>query len=113
MTDKELNGQPAEKRKSASGMRSTIALAIALLALAVAGGAWFWTARLAQDVAMQNGIIAGGIIVCITSAIAYVRDMDLTDVLEMLGEVFMGVFAVIGAILKGIWSTICGIFGWD
>ena len=31
----------------------------------------------------------------------------------MLGELFMGVFALIGAILQGIWSVICGIFGWD
>ena len=31
----------------------------------------------------------------------------------MLGELFIGVFALIGAILKGIWSMICGIFGWD
>ena len=62
---------------------------------------------------MLNGVIAGGIVVCITSVIAYVRGMDLSDVFEMLGELFMGVFALIGAILKGIWSVICGIFGWD
>ena len=84
-----------------------------MLSLAVAGIAWFWTARLAQDVAMLNGVIAGGVVVCITSVIAYVRGMDLSDVFEMLGDVFMGVFALIGAILKGIWSAICGIFGWD
>ncbi len=113
MTDNALRGRQAEKRKSADGMRGTIALAIALLALAVAGGAWFFAARLAQEVAMQNGIIAGGLIVCVTSVIAYVRDMDPTDVLEMLGALFMGAFAVIGAILKGIWGAICGIFGLD
>ena len=113
MTDKELSGQQADKRKGAGGMRSTVALTIALLSLAVAGIAWFWTARLAEQIVMQNGVIAGGIIVCVTSVIAYVRDMDLSDVFEMLGELFMGVFALIGAILKGIWSAICGIFGWD
>ena len=108
-----IERQQADKRQSAGGLRSTIALTIALLSLAVAGIAWFWTARLAQDVAMLNGVIAGGIVVCVTSVIAYVRGMDLTDVFEMLGELFMGVFALIGAILKGIWSMICGIFGWD
>jgi hypothetical protein len=113
MTDKELDGQHAEKRKRASGMRSTIALMIALLSLAVAGIAWFWTARLAHEVATQNGVIAGGVIVCVTSVIACVRGMDLTDVLEMLGDIFVGVFAVVGAILKGIWSFVAGIFGWD
>ena len=113
MTDKESSQKPAETRKERGGLRSTIALTIALLSLAIAGAAWFWTARLAQDVAMQNGVIAGGIVVCITSVIAYVRGMDLTDVFEMLGDVFMGLFSLIGAILKGIWSAICGIFGWD
>jgi hypothetical protein len=113
MTDKELDGRQAEKPNGAGGMRGTIALTIALLSLVVAGAAWLWVARLAQEVAMQNGIIAGGIIVGVTSVIAYFRDMDLMDVLEMLGDVFMGLFAVIGAILKGTWSFICGIFGWD
>ena len=113
MTDKECTGQQAETRKSAGGLRSAIALTIALVSLAITGIAWLWAAHLAQQVAMQNGVIAGGVVVCITSVIAYVRGMDLTDVFEMLGDVFMGLFAVIGAILKGIWSMICGIFGWD
>jgi hypothetical protein len=113
MTDKELSGQQAETRKRAGGLRSAIALTIALVSLAIAGGAWFWAAHMAQDVAMQNGVIAGGIIVCVTSVIAYVRGMDLTDVFEMLGDVFMGLLSLIGAILNGIWSAICGIFGWD
>jgi len=113
MTDKELSGQQAEKRQSASGLRSTIALVIALLSLVIAGVAWLWAAHLAQEVAMQNGVIAGGIVVCVTSVIAYVRGMNLTDVFEMLGDVFMGLFSLIGTILSGIWSAICGIFGWD
>ena len=113
MTDKELSGQPAEKRKNSGGMRATIALTIALLSLAVAGIAWFWTVRLAEQVMAQNGIIAGGIIVCVTSVVAYFRDMDFMDVIEMLGELVMGVFAVIGAIVKGILSFICGLFGWN
>ena len=113
MTDKEFSGQQAETRKHAGGLRSTIALTIALVSLAIAGGAWFWAAHLSQQVAMQNGVIAGGIIVCITSVIAYVRGMDLTDVFEMLGDAFMGLFSLMGAILQGIWSMICGIFGWD
>ena len=71
MTDKELEDQQPAKRKGAGGLRSTIALTIALLSLAVAGIAWFWTARLAQDVAMLNGVIAGSVIVCVTSVIAY------------------------------------------
>ena len=39
--------------------------------------------------------------------------MDFMDVIEMLGELVMGVFAVIGAIVKGILSFICGLFGWN
>ena len=112
MTDKELSGQQAEKRKNAGGMRATIALTIALLSLAVAGVAWFWTVRLAEQVMAQNGIIAGGIIVCVTSVVAYFRDMDFMDVIEMLGALVTGFFSLVGAILKGIWDAICSIFGW-
>lgn len=113
MTDKELRGQQAGTRKSAGGLRGTIALTIALVSLATAGVAWLWAAHLAQQVAMLNGVIAGGIVVCITAVIAYVRGMDLTDVFEMLGDVFMGLFSLFGAILNGIWSAVCGILGWD
>ena len=39
--------------------------------------------------------------------------LDALDVLELLGDLFMGLLSLIGAILKGIWDTILGIFGWD
>jgi hypothetical protein len=34
-------------------------------------------------------------------------------VIELLGELVMGVFAVIGAIMKGIVSFIGELFGWN
>ena len=61
---------------------------------------------------MLNGLVAGSVVVCVTSVIAYFRGLDLMGVLEMLAELVMGVFAVIGAILKGIWDAICSVFGW-
>ena len=40
-------------------------------------------------------------------------EMDFIDVLEMLGALCMGLVSLVGAILKGIWDTILGFFGWD
>ncbi len=113
MTGKELNRKTAEPARKDSGLRGHIAAIIALFALAVVAMAWFWSTRQPLETALPNGLIVAGAGAFVTAAIAYVRGMDLMDVFEMLGEAFMGLFALIGAILNGIWSAICGIFGWD
>ena len=58
-------------------------------------------------------MIALGAGALVTALIAYVRDMDASDVLEMLGDVFMGLLSVIGAILLGIWNWFLGLIGLD
>jgi hypothetical protein len=39
--------------------------------------------------------------------------MSLADVLEAAWDLLLGPFALIGAILKGIWNGILGLLGWD
>ena len=62
---------------------------------------------------MPNGIIAIGVGAFVTSCIAYVRGMDFSDVMEMLGDVITGLLSVIGAILTGIWNWFLGLIGLD
>ena len=93
-----------------------VAGAIALLALVVVGAAWFWTTRHPAHEAslgVLHGVMVVGAGVFVTALIAEIRAMSLWDVLEMLWDAVLGVLSFIGAVLKGIWSFICGLFGWN
>jgi hypothetical protein len=101
-------------RERASG--NYIAGAIALLALAVVAAAWLWTTRQPPSDAglgLPHGVIVVGVCTFVTALIAAIRSMSLWDVLEMLLEAFLGLLSLVGAVLKGIWSFICGLFGWN
>jgi hypothetical protein len=114
MTDKELDGKPAAA--PARGLRGHGAAIVALIALAVIAVGWFWmTRKPPQDAGLgaEHGVIVVGAGALVTALIAYIRNMDATDVLELLGDLLMGLLAIIGAILQGIWDTILGILGWD
>ena len=96
--------------------RNHVAGAIALLALAVVAAAWFWTTRQpAPDAGLgvPHGVIVVSAGVFITALLAEIRAMSFWDVLEMLWDAVLGLFSLIGAVLRGIWSFICGLFGWN
>jgi hypothetical protein len=103
-------------RQRAEGLWGHIAGIIALVALAAVAIAWWWTTRqlvVEAGYGLPHGVIAGGIATFIVAVIAEIRAMSFWDVLEFLWEVVLGVFWLIGAILKGIWNFICGLFGWN
>jgi hypothetical protein len=105
--------QPNSERKR-SGHH--VAGAIALLALVVVAAAWFWTTRQPAHEAglgVPHGVMVVGAGVFVTALIAEIRAMSFWDVLEMLWEAVLGVLSLVGAVLKGIWSFICGLFGWN
>ena len=110
--------QPNTERKR-SGARAPgnhVAGAIALLALAMVAAAWFWTTRQpAHDAGLgvPHGVIVVGAAAFVAALIAEIRAMSFWDVLEMLWEAVLGLLSLVGAVLKGIWSFICGLFGWD
>ena len=49
----------------------------------------------------------------VAALIAEIRAMSVADVLEAAWDLLVGLFALIGAILKGIWNGILSLFGWD
>ncbi len=49
----------------------------------------------------------------VAALIAEIRAMSLADVLEAAWDLLVGLFALIGAILKGIWNGILSLLGWD
>jgi len=105
------------ERQRAPGLRSQIVTIVALVALAIAAAAWFWTARQPPQVAagpgLPHGIIVVGCGAFIAALIVQIYTMTLAEVLETAWDLLVGLFALIGAILKGIWNAILGLFGWD
>jgi hypothetical protein len=96
--------------------RNHVAGVIALIALAVVAAAWFWTTRQPPHQAslgVPHVVMVVGAGTFITALLAEIRAMSLWDVLEMLWEAVLALFSLIGAVLKGIWRVICGLFGWD
>jgi uncharacterized membrane protein len=97
------------------GTRSHVAGPVALLALAIAMAVWFWTTRqdAQTEVSASYGVIAVGAGVFVAALIAQIRSMSLFEILELVGHLVLGLFSIIGAILKGIWNLICEVFDWN
>jgi hypothetical protein len=113
VTDKDLDSQKATR---SGGLRRHGAAIVALVAVAMIAVAWFWmTRRPPQEagIGAEYGVIAVGAGALVTALIAYFRNMDASDVIEMLGDVFMGLLSIIGAILMGIWNWFLGLLGLD
>jgi hypothetical protein len=107
--------QNEPRRERAANLRGTIAVVIALVALAVAVGTWFWLARQAAQVAIgvPHGVIAIGSGAFIAALVAAMRTMSLSDVLDLIWAAFVGILALIGAVLRGIWGAFLSLIGWD
>jgi hypothetical protein len=104
-------------RRRAPGLRGHIAAILALVALAIVAAAWFWTARQPPPVeagfGLPHRVIVVGCGAFVAALIAEIRAMSLADVLEAAWDLLLGLFALIGAILKGIWNAILSLLGWD
>ena len=115
MADKSSERSNVEPARGTSPRRHVAGM-IAFMALAAVAVAWFWTTRQPpQDagLGLPHGVIVVGAGTFLAALIAEIRSMSLMDVLEMLWDLVLGVFSLIGTVLKGIWSFICGLFGWD
>ncbi len=106
------NGTPRER---APGLRRYIAAIVALVALAVVVGAWFWMTRQPArvELGIPHGVIAVGCGAFVAALIAGLRAMSFWDVLELAWDLLAGLFALIGAVLKGIWNGFLSLIGWD
>ena len=114
-----MNGQEPEKQVAARKVKALSgpgAVIFVLAALAMIAVAWFLVMRKPSQQAGLGAeclVLFIGANALVTAVIAYLRDMDLADALDMLINPFLGVLALIGAILKAIWDTILGFLGWD
>jgi hypothetical protein len=114
-----MAGEPSEvnDRGRAERPRRRVAGAVALAALALVAAAWWWTARQPVQpdagLGLPHGTIVAGAGTFMVALIAQLRAMSLMDVLEMLWDLLVGLFSLIGALLRGLWAFVCGLLGWD
>jgi hypothetical protein len=108
------NRDPSDRR--ASGLRGHAAVIVALFALAIVAVAWFWSRQQTQvdaGLGAPEGVMVIGAGAFVAGLIAAIRSMSLLEVLELIWDLILGVFALIGVVLKGIWSWFLGMLGLD
>jgi hypothetical protein len=110
MTETPPNAPP---RRRASGAIPGLAALAAVACLAVTLYGLVWRTAPAEPEIQIPVLIAGGGGAIIAAVLAYFRSMSVADVLEALWEAVLALFALAGAILKGIWAFVLGLLGWD
>jgi hypothetical protein len=97
------------------------AMIVAIVALAVAAGAWFWLTRQPPQpqagYGAPHGVIVIGIGTFIAALIVQIRNMSVLETLEALWDVVAWLIALVfGAIvfaLKAVRDWFFGLIGWD
>lgn len=121
MSDAQQNAELQRQREA--GARRHIAGLVALVAVFAMVAAWFW---MSHQPAPPNGVQAGveagygmphGVMVIgagalVAALISRIRSMSVSDILEAVWELFLGMLSAIGLVLKGIWDWFLGLIGW-
>ncbi len=108
---------PASRRRSGRGHVAGI---VALIALFVVVAAWFWTsfqpsppAGVEAGPGAPHGVMVVGSSAFIAALIVQLRSMSAWEILEAAWDLLLGLFGLIGAVLKGMLDWFLGLIGWD
>jgi hypothetical protein len=117
MTDLQPQSGRAPKQRTGAGFRAGLVAGLAVLIAFVALGISLYglikqSATAALEIQVPYLIAAGGGLI-VATVIAAFRNMGVWDILEAVWDAVAMLFALIGAMLKGIWNAILGLFGWD
>jgi hypothetical protein len=103
----------APRRPTALGLVAGLAVLVSLAALAVSlYGIVRQSATAPLEIQLPYVLAAGGGAI-VAAVLALVRNMSASDVLEAACDALAGLLALVGAILKGIWSWLLGLLGLD
>ena len=101
------------------GARRNIAGMVALLAVFVIVAAWFWASYqpappkgVEAGYGLPHGVMVVGAGAFIAALITRIRSMSVSDVLEAVWDLFLGMLAAVGMVLKGILDWFLGLIGW-
>jgi hypothetical protein len=113
MSEQQPQTGRAPQRRVGAGTVAGIAVLVAFVALGIAiYGLIKQSATASLEIQLPYVIAAGGGLT-IATIIAMIRGMGAWDILEAVWEAVALLFAMIGAVLKGIWDAIMGLFGWN
>ena len=113
MSEQQPQTGRAPQRRMSAGVVAGIAVLVAFAALGISlYGLIKKSATASLEIQLPYVIAAGGGMT-IATIIAMIRSMSVWDILEAVWEAVALLFAMIGAVLKGIWNAILGLFGWD
>ena len=119
MTEQQPQTQTArtpQRRASAGSYAGVVAGLAALIALGALGISLYSLFKQSATASMEMQLpylIAAGGGMTIAAVIAAFRSMGVWDIIEAVWEAVAMLFALVGAILKGIWNAILGLFGWN
>jgi hypothetical protein len=113
MTEPQPQTARAPERRGGAGVVAGLAALVALAALALSiYGLVRQSATASLEIELPYLVAAGGGMT-VAALIAMIRSMSAWDILEAMWEAIALLFAIVGAMLKGIWNAILGLFGWD
>ena len=104
---------PQRRSRVGAGAVAGLAVLVAFVALGISiYGLVKQAANAPLEIQLPYVIAAGGGMT-IATLIATVRNMSVGDILEAAWEAVSLLVVMIGAVLKGVWSAILGLLGWD
>jgi hypothetical protein len=113
MSEQQPQTGRAPRRRISVGIIAGLAVLVAFVALGISiYGLIKQSATASLEIQLPYVIAAGGGMT-IATIIAMIRSMGVWDILEAVWEAVALLFAMIGAVLKGIWDAIMGLFGWN
>lgn len=112
--------QDALQRQREAGNRRHIAGLVALVAVFAVVAAWFWISSqpappkgVEAGYGLPHGVIVVGAGAFVAALISRIKSMSVSDVLEAMWELFLGMLSAVGMVLKGIWDWFLGLIGWN
>lgn len=113
MSGQQPSAKRAPQRRMGAGVVAGLAVLVAFVALGISiYGLVKQSATASLEIQLPTMIVAGGGLT-VAAIIAMIRSMSLWDILEAVWDAVALVFAMVGAVLKGIWNAILGLFEWD
>lgn len=113
MSEQQPQTGRTQQRRVGAGVVAGLAVLVALVALGISiYGLVRQSATAVLEIQLAYVIAAGGGMT-VAAIIAMIRSMSVWDILEAVWEAVALLFAMIGAVLKGILNAILGLFGWD
>jgi hypothetical protein len=88
---------------------------VLVLTLAAVAAAWFWVQRqgaMQSEISIVTIAAAGGT-AFVGAILTQFRNMSAFEILAAFWELVLGLLWLIGAAIKGFFSAIASLFGWD